>query len=428
MDDGLSRRSFLRTAAVGAGAAAGCSLPRPSVTGDRIDSDGIPPSETATAQFRGGLRRQGVYPEASVPTEVETAWTVPDVNTGDHTAAKASSVALPEGDLLIPGDAGELRRVTPGGEVVWTADVTDASRGMHGTPAVANGTAYIGAYDGALSAVDLETGDRHWRAALGDAIGSSPGYHDGTVYIAVEYNDPSGAMFAVDAVDGSVEWDDQRVTDQPHSTCAIDREAGRLVVGSNDGDLYAWSYPDLEFLWTFSTGEPIKGPIATADGSAFFGSWDERVYRTALDDGTEEWSLDTGNRVMTGPSVEVATDTVYFGNHDGTLFALDIGSGELRWRFDTEGRLIGCPTVTAEHVLVGSHDTNLYCVEKATGRETWRVGAAGTVSSTPLVRDGAVYFADRASGDYVADGEGETGKFRKLVAANCSLRSRFLLA
>jgi outer membrane protein assembly factor BamB len=419
MDDGVSRRAFLAGATVVAGAnLAGCSLPRPSVTGDRIDVDGAPATEAAT-QFRGGLRRQGVSPDRTVPTEVETAWAVPEVNTGDHTAAKASPVVLPgdPGDLLIPGDAGELRRVTPGGDVVWTADVTDASRGIHGTPAVANGTAYIGAYDGALSAIDVETGDRFWRAALGDAIGSSPGYYDGTVYIAVEYDDPSGAMFGVDAVDGSVDWEDQRVTDHPHSTCAIDREAGRLVVGSNDGDLYAWSFPDLEFLWTFETGAAIKGPVAVADGSAFVGSWDSTLYRVALADGSEEWRFDAGNEVMTGPSVETATGTVYFGDHDGDLYALGMDSGEETWRFGTDGRLIGCPTVAAEHVLVGSHDTRLYCVEKATGREVWQADAAGTVSSTPLVRDGAIYFADRASRDYVADGDGETGKFRKLVAA-----------
>jgi len=417
MDERVSRRAFLGVAAgVVTTGVAGCSLPRPSVTGDSIDSEGVPPATDATAQFRGGLRRQGVYPDRTVPTDVETAWTVPDVNTGDHTAAKASAVALPGGDLLVPGDAGDLRRVTPRGEVVWTADVTDAGRGIHGTPAVANGTAYIGAYDGALSAIDLESGERFWRAALGDAIGSSPAYYDGTVYIAVEYSDPSGAMFALDAVDGTVQWDDQRPTDHPHSTCAIDREAGRLVVGSNDGDLYAWSFPDLEFQWTFSTEEPIKGPVAVADGSAFFGSWNESVYRVALEDGTEEWAYDTGDLVMTGPSVEPATGTVYFGNHDGTLFAFELATGEVRWRFDTDGRLVGCPTVTAEHVLVGSHDTRLYCVEKGSGEEVWRVDVGGTVSSTPLVRDGAVYFADRASNDYLADGEGETGKFRKLAA------------
>ncbi|NIS30966.1 MAG: PQQ-binding-like beta-propeller repeat protein, partial [Actinobacteria bacterium] len=77
---------------------------------------------------------------------------------------------------MVPGDAGVLRRVTPDGEVAWATRVTGASRGMHGTPAIANGAVYVGAYDGALYAFDLETGERFWRRQLGDAIGSSPAY------------------------------------------------------------------------------------------------------------------------------------------------------------------------------------------------------------------------------------------------------------
>ncbi|MFC7194127.1 PQQ-binding-like beta-propeller repeat protein [Halosimplex aquaticum] len=332
----------------------------------------------------------------------------PGVNTGDHTAAKASPIEVPGGDIVVPGDNREIRRVTPEGEEVWTATVERTGRGIHGTPAVVEGAVYIGAYDGALYAFDLETGERYWRTKLGDAIGSSPGYHDGTIYIAVEYYEPSGAMFGVDAVTGEIEWEDRRPTDHPHSTCAIDRQAGRLVVGSNDGDLYAWSYPDLEFQWTFSTGRPIKGPIATHDGSAFFGSWDKTVYRVALDDGTKEWSFESNAEVMSGPAVEAETGTVYVGSHDSRLYALTVDTGRERWSFDTGGSLIGCPTVTSEHVLVGSYDHNCYAVEKATGDEVWGVEGVGVVSSAPLVADGAVYFTDRASKAYLNGGGGES--------------------
>jgi len=411
MDERTSRRAFL--GAVGltlTGGTAGCLSALRSVGGrPSIDDDGLPVSTAAETQFRDGLRRRGVYPDATIPESPEIEWTIRGVNTGEHTAAKASPVATPDGDVVVPGDTGELRRVAPDGEVRWTAAVEEAKRGIHGTPVIANETVYIGAYDGALYAFDLDSGERFWRRKLGDAIGSSPGYHDGTVYIAVEYYTPSGAMFGVDAVTGEVTWKDGRPTNHPHSTCAVDREAGRLVVGSNDGNLYAWTYPGLEFAWTFPTDEPIKGPIATYDGSAFFGSWDETVYRVDLADGGEVWAVETGNLVMSGPSVEAATDTVYVGSHDTHLYALDAASGDERWRFDTRGSLIGCPTVAGEHVLVGSYDNHCYAVEKATGEEVWRVRGVGRVTSTPLVADGAVYFTDRASTEYLDNGEGETG-------------------
>lgn len=416
MDDRLSRRGFLGALGAGAiGATAGCAVEPPSArTAPRIDADGLPPATFAETQFRGGLGRRGVFADATVPETPAVEWTVRNVNAGDHTAAKASPVATPDGDVVVPGDTGEVRRVTPGGEVVWTAAVEETKRGIHGTPVIANGAVYVGAYDGALYAFGLDTGDRFFRRKLGDAIGSSPGYHDGTVYIAVEYYDPSGAMFGVDAATGAITWEDDRPTDHPHSTCAIDRDAGRLVVGSNDGNLYAWTYPDLEFVWSFQTGREIKGPVATYDGSAFFGSWDRNVYRVDLADGSEEWAFETGGLVMSGPAVEGATDTVYVGSHDSNLYALDVETGAERWRFDTGGRITSCPTVTAGHVLVGSYDANCYAVEKATGREAWRVRGVGEVTGTPLVLDGAVYFTDRASEAYLDGGDGKPGGLYKV--------------
>jgi outer membrane protein assembly factor BamB len=339
------------------------------------------------------------------------------VNTGEHTAAKASPVATPDGDLIIPGDTGVLRRLTTAGDLVWETRVEPATRGIHGTPAIANGLVYIGAYDGACYAFDLDTGERSWRRRLGHAIGSSPAYLDGTLYLAVEYVGPDGSMFALDPLSGRVRWVDHRPTDHPHSSCAIDRATGRLLVGANDGFLYAWSYPELDFLWSFPTGRPIKGPIATAGGTAYFGSWDRTAYGIDLTTGNAVWAVDMDGWVMTGPAVEPATETVYFGSHDNRLYALDLESGAERWRMTTNGSLIGCPTITRDHVLVGSYDGRCYAVRKASGEVRWRIGASGRVTSTPLVFDGAVYFTDRASRAYLQTGDGPTGSLYKVGAA-----------
>jgi len=414
---GSSRRAVLGAVGLAAvGGLAGCLDVRTS--GRPAERTPAAPTTTAaaTATFRGGFHRRGVFPDATVPAEPRVEWTLRDLNTGDHTAAKASPVATRSGDVVVPGDTGEVWRVTPDGDVVWTAAVEETSRGIHGTPTVVDGTVYVGAYDGALYAFDLGTGERFWRRKLGDAIGSSPGYHDGTVYIAVEYYEPSGAMFGVDAVSGEVVWEDRRPTDHPHSTCALDREAGRLVVGSNDGNLYAWTYPELTFVWSFSTGDAIKGPVATHDGSAVFGSWDGNVYRVALDDGSRQWAAETGGMVMSGPAVEAATDTVYVGSHDSRCYALDAATGNVRWTFDTGGRITGCPTVAGDHVLVGSYDRRCYALAKRTGEKRWAVDGVGHVTGSPTVVDGAVYVTDRASEAHLAGGDGRTGGLYKIGA------------
>jgi outer membrane protein assembly factor BamB len=413
-----TRRGLLASgAAVAAAGLSGCARLGSVLSAEgRIDHEG-PPATTADAQFRGGLRRQGVRPAATVPTEVHVDWTVDAINTGEHTAAKASPVEVPGGDVVVPGDTGDLRRISPAGEVRWTASTDSTGRGIHGTPAVANGAVYVGAYDGAMYAFDLDTGERYWKTTLGGAIGSSPAYYDGLVYIAVEYPTPSGALFVVDAVDGSVVFDDRRPTNHPHSTLAIDRAAGRLVFGDNDGVLHAWRFPDLNYEWSFRTGDAIKGPVATDGDRVYVGSWDEHVYAVDLADGTERWAFETDDLVMSGPSVEPATDTVYVGSHDGNLYALDRASGTERWAADSGGAIIGCPLVTDDHVLFGSYDRRLHAVRKADGAGVWTVDCDGVVTATPLVTDDTVYVAERASDDYLDDGDGPTGSLYCVRAA-----------
>lgn len=405
----------------------------------RTERDEIPRVETGleqtvpdgVAQFRRSLERWGYYPDASVPDDVKRGWRLDRLNTGSHSAAKASAVPLPDGGIVFPGDTGYLVALDADGDERWRTGTDTEGRGIHGTPAVADGRVYVGAYDGVCYAVDAETGDVDWQKKLGGSIGSSPLYHDGKLVMAVEYPDPEGSTFVVDASDGGIIWEDpeHRPTDHPHSTPAIDPASERLVCGSNDGILYGWTYPDLEFAWSFETGSgdgndgDIKGPIATYDGGAYFGSWDHNVYRVNLEDGTEDWSFETGSLSMSGPAIDPELDTVFIGSHDGNLYALDAQSGERHWSFPTDRPITGCPTVCDRRVLVGSKDGTLYALEKRTGELVWQVANDGVVTSTPRVIDEAVYYAERAPNppedgeDASDDGIDDDGGGYKLVAA-----------
>lgn len=388
-----TRRAVLAGAA---GLAAGCAgAPSRQAALDPLADRGL--DRRAFAQFQGGIRNLG-YTDRRVPDAVRVDWSLP-VNRGEHSAAKSSPVPVPGGDVVICGDTGRIRRVAPDGAVRWTAAVDPVTRGIHGTPAIANGSVYVGAYDGALYAFDLADGERLWRRPLGDAIGSSPTYLAGTLYVAVEYVlPPSGSVAAVDAATGRQLWGDNRPTDHPHSTVGIDREAGRLVVGSNDGHLYAWTFPGLERAWTSETGGPIKAPIAVRDGLAIFGSWDDTIYGVDLANGREDWSIETGAAVMTAPAV-TPDGTVYVGSQDGAVYAIDAATGDAHWAYDTGGWLIGALTATPEHVLAGSYTDRLYAVDETTARPTWSIEGTGYATSAPLVTDDAIYYAERATGD-----------------------------
>ncbi|QLD89061.1 PQQ-like beta-propeller repeat protein [Natronomonas salina] len=362
------------------------------------------PDDDGVTMFRRGTRRLGYYPDAVVPEAVEVEWSMP-INEVGHTAAKASPRPTPDGGtILIPADTGKVHAVRPDGEQLWTAETGATNLGIHGTPLIVDGVAYIGGYDGSLYAFDVETGERvwktsNWRLHGAIAIGSSPVYWDGVIYVVAEYNypfqEPSGTMWALDAETGEPLWHDDRLWGMPHPSLAIDPATERIITGSNDGVCYCWEFPSLEFAWEFQTDGEIKGTIPTYEGGAFVGSWDGYFRRLDLEDGTEEWRFETGRTIMSNPGIDPDAGVVYMGSDDRHVYALDAESGEELWSRNVGGKVLGSLTVTADAVLVGSYDTHLYALEKETGAVRWRVENVGHVTSEPVPHEGRIFYAER---------------------------------
>jgi outer membrane protein assembly factor BamB len=428
-----TRRDWLRVAGgVGVAGLAGCSsLGGGASNGDGGDGasigdggDGGSDSESTdlplnlddrtqsadglTSQFRQGLRNHG-HIDLTIPEAVEVQWALP-ANRGDHTASKGSPMATPSGDILLADDTGRIQSIKPDGEINWATPLSDNERGSHGTPAIADGSAYVGTYDGVVSAVSVESGDIEWQTDVGDAAAASPTYHEGRLYVAVEYADPSGTVVVMDAETGDVEWRDDRPTDHPHSTVAVDLERDRFLFGSNDGHVYAWSFSDRERAWTYDTGGDVKAPIAVSQGIAVVPSWAETVTAVNVADGTGLWEFETDNMVMCAPAVH--DGTAYVGSHDGNVYAIDLASGEEQWSTATDGWITGSVTATNEHVLAGSYDAKLYALDREDGSVTWTVEGNGDVTSAPLVTEDAIYYAERAPED-----SDEAGMCYKLVAS-----------
>ncbi|WP_149782515.1 PQQ-binding-like beta-propeller repeat protein [Natrinema hispanicum] len=442
--DGLqfSRRQLLCTAGTaGMAGLAGCagrayrSMPDCSPIAAAMNTEEyVPlPADDESSMFRRGLRRYGYYPNETVPSSVRVDWSFP-VNGIGHTAAKSTPRPTPDGEtILIAGDTGTIHAVRPTGERRWTLE-TDAGRslGIHGTPAIVGDTAYIGGYDGELYAIDIPSGTIVWHTRLREfggsiAIGSSPAYIDGNLYLVAEYKNPAkGALWEVDAETGTPTWSDDRIWGMPHPSPAIDCEAGKLVTGSNDGVVYCWEFPSLEFAWSFQAGgeggpdgkpmadgrfnlgAQIKGTIPVYDGAAFVGSWDGRFYRLDLEDGSEEWSIDTGDVVMSNPAIDPEQGIVYVGGDDRHVRALDAATGDERWSAYVGGTVIGSITATADTILVGSYDTNLYALDRATGDRRWRVNNRGHVTSGAIPHDGRLYYAERGVFSNYYDEDEET--------------------
>ncbi|WP_440771736.1 outer membrane protein assembly factor BamB family protein [Natronorubrum sp. DTA28] len=406
------------------GADGGCGSAKPA---DTVSEYATHPDEDVSL-FCRGLRRLGYYPDEVVPGSVSVNWTFP-INYVGHTAAKSSPVPTSVGEtILFAGDTGWVHAYAPDGEKRWSTRTGATELGFHGSAAIVGDTAYIGGYDGDLYALDIETGDLVWRIRSDElegtlAIGSSPAYYDGTLYVIAEYGSPSsGALWAIDAETGEPTWKDDRIWGQPHPSPTIDLEAGRIFAGSNDGVVYCWEFPSLEFAWEFQAeadgeeqedgafraGAEIKGTVAAHDGFGYVGSWDNNFYCIDLEDGTEEWAFETDGSIMSNPAVDPEEDVVYMGNDDGYVYAIEAKSGEEIWSSDVNGRVIGALSVTAGSVLAGSYDSHLYALDKETGDRCWRVENRGRVTSAPVPVDGRIYYAERAVFSNYYDDDEET--------------------
>ncbi len=372
---------------------AGCQGPALQGPGGPLEGSWERQSSESLPLWRGNLGRTGYEAGAHVPAAVSKAWAIEPFNTGTHTAAKGSALAVND-TIYAAADSGIFYAIDLAGNLLWSAQTGPSGFGIHGTAAVAHGLVYIGAYDGVMYAYNQTTGALVWSTKVGGSIGSSPLVHDGLVYVSVETPEPNGHLSVLDAASGQEIWRDDAPTDHPHSSVSLDPETGILVFGANDGVLYAYNITTRSLAWTYQTGDAIKGPVLVAGGSVFFGSWDHHVYRVSLG-GELLWRYRTGNAVMSGPGLDPNGGTLYIGSHDNRLYALDAQTGEPRWTYETGGRVISSPTVLEDGVLAGSYDGYLYALTHD-GMPMWRYQLAGRVTSSPAIAGDLIIVADRA--------------------------------
>lgn len=344
---------------------------RPSVPDDR--------RESAT----GSDERGGRFSRRAVLSGVGTALTgtaMADVAVAEETAREA-------------------------GELLW--EFTEPSGEIRSSPTVVDGTVYVGSLDGALYAVDAESGTEQWVAdGVNPHPGSSPTVADGTVYVgcghdSVVADSKYNALYAVDAATGETEW----VFREPDSPVQNSPTVvGDTVFAASAADVYAFDAATGRQEWVFDEADgSIYSSPTVADGTVYVGCSDDTLYAIDAVTGEQEWTFtDPSDWIFSSPTV---TDgTVYVMCNDDTLYAVDAATGRREWAFD---QIVpwddSSPTVADGTVYVGGipgrgewEDViymSLYAVDAATGELEWKRNLdlpAGAISS-PTVAAGTVY-------------------------------------
>jgi outer membrane protein assembly factor BamB len=350
-------------------------------------------------------------------------------------------------DLAHSGSA-ETSGLLPQGTLKW---VFPTGAPIHSSPAVVDGSVYIGSQDYKLYALDAETGAKRWEYETGSWVESSPAIAKGVVYVGS--ND--GQLYALDAGSGEKIWDFQ--TQYPvRSSAAVAN--GVVYFGSDDYYLYAVDVAKGTKLWDYNTGSPAVSSPVVANGIVYTGGGSGYSYALNCLNGQRRLRYKTHYAVFSSPAVTgttvyfvtndgmlhavdgmartwwreheinvwwiqlwafglpgvpkpppqsgflwslwlgrgdttspvVAGDTMYLG-WNNKLLAIDLQSHKVRWEFETGGAVRSSPAVAGPVVFVGSEDGKLYAVDAATGAKLWDFLTGDKITSSPAVVNGVVY-------------------------------------
>ena len=339
------------------------------------------------------------------------------------------------------------------GTVKW---VFPTGAAVHSSPAVVDGTVYVGSRDGRLYALDAATGAKRWEYRTGSWVESSPAVVDGSVY----FGSQDGMLRALDAASGALRWE----FDADFGVDSSPAVAGGIVYFGADRGLFALDAATGEHRWSLDVGRLVGSPVV-ANGIVYVGSlqafdahrgWRRLRFRTygrvasnvAVADSTvyavnmagralaidgrarntplehhikqytiQLWAmglwprpkpqsgslwalrLDQGG-AFTSPVL--AHGAMYVAGERG-LAAVDLATREVRWSSPAETAFRSSPALAGDTLYLGGTDGAVYAVDARSGRERWRVPTGGRVSSSPAVVDGVLYVGSHDGNVYAIE-------------------------
>ncbi|HEY3422707.1 MAG TPA: PQQ-binding-like beta-propeller repeat protein [Methanocellaceae archaeon] len=326
----------------------------------------------------------------------------------DHTGAQKwkfkaesgtieSTPAISNGSIYVGSDDSYVYKLdASSGRMLWRSSVYNS---MYSSPLAYDGKIFIGTNGGDFYALDEGTGDHVW--SLSNVTQSSPAGWDGKIYVGTYgYPDPAktlagipssqsvikhGAFYALDESTGAVVWSYDLGDDYVHSSPSIYN--GTVYVAAHNGILYAFDAGTGHAKWTYDLGyETDASPsIDQATGTVFIGTFGGHVFAFDAADGSEKWIS-----AYYGPiyaSAAVSGNVLYGATQDGILFALNVMDGAELWTYKTvSSEVFVSPVVADGHLFYATTNGDVFAFSPAGVSATPSPAAsAGKAAATPFI-------------------------------------------
>jgi outer membrane protein assembly factor BamB len=227
---------------------------------------------------------------------------------------------LYEGRIYVANSWGSLLCVDPReGDLVWQFDLTGnrAMKGIRSSPAAGGGLVVFGADDGAVYALDLQTGQQRWRTETNAAVAAPPSIADGKVFVG----NLNGMLHAIDLESGQIRWTHNAGAPTFSNALLVREYAVFCTLG---GSVLALRTSDGSIAWETDIGSPMNsGPVAAGE-YLYVGTLKKELCGLRVSNGEFVWKTALSGRVKTAPAV--AYRRLFVATDDRTVMAFS-GSG-----------------------------------------------------------------------------------------------------
>ncbi len=241
---------------------------------------------------------------------------------------------------------GERRFVAPGihGIIPQAELMPDPYDLFLSSPAIAQGTVYVGSGDHNVYALDAQTGRLRWKFTTGNVVHASPAVSRGVVYIGSW----DRYFYALDARSGAVRWkfltgNDTTIFNQIGIAGSATVAGGTVYFGCRDSHLYALNAATGALRWVHDDhGSWVIGtPAAAGDAVVFTTSDEKKFYVVDAATGRDRFSVPYAMFAYSSPSI--AGGVAFFGSFDGRLYGVKVENGKIVARFATDGSIRNLP-------------------------------------------------------------------------------------
>lgn len=238
---------------------------------------------------------------------------------------------------------------------------------VNSSPVVYNNTVYVGSDDNSLYALDADKWGLKWVFETGGKITNAPTVYMGNVY----FSSRDLKVYALDAITGAKKWEAQ-----------VDGWVNSPVVAFNN-KIYVGCYENKIYIFNAMTGKKegddrerinisgiefacVKGEFYPIDAHNRASGWKNSVQRS------ESWPA-------------IANGFAYIGSRDNRIYAFDTKTRQQVWFYETDGWVDSSPAIAKGKLFVGSRDGYVYAFENGNEIKTTKSTSEGIVTQDKTI-------------------------------------------